>query len=248
MCPEVHIKALVLLSECADYYGQFDESAGFARLGKDTLSTIPTVRLGVARDELNQAKIRLVVAYTRGLYRRCEYETAEKLLDACRQHVMRYIQRPEIFPNYGTLGEIAYTLGRLYRQQQRFDSARKEFNTAINLYSLRGERKRRINTEIARDEEKFLIHKVATIVALGLAWCNYTQGALNAALFGNLAAARMLLRNTGDILNRAYADVVYSSSRRALIGNNAKTLDAVFKIVTNAKRLFHDYEHRTLGI
>jgi tetratricopeptide (TPR) repeat protein len=123
---------MVLLSEVYDYYGQFRASGSVSRLGKTILSAPPRRRL--LRNELAQAKVRLAVAYARSLYRRNKYDEAEKLLMDCRDYVTSYI-RNDSFPNFGTLGEIAYTLGRLHLQRQRFLSALGEFNTAIESYN-----------------------------------------------------------------------------------------------------------------
>lgn len=238
---ELPIKALVLLAECYDYYGQFTKSAWAAELGRDILSTMDSTRR-LQRDELSQAKIRLAVAYARSQYRSYCHDAAEKLLNQCRDYVNRYIVTRS-FPNYGTLGEIAYTLGRIHRQQQSFDSAISEFNAAVELYNARALWKRHRNEPEIEAEETFSAHKVATIVALGLSWCNYTRGALTVARDGNLIPAQMLLRNSGDILNRAYADVVFALTGRALAGQNVKRLKSLFRLVKDAKELFEDYEH-----
>jgi tetratricopeptide (TPR) repeat protein len=232
---------MVLLSEVYDYYGQFKASGSVSRLGKTILSAPPRRR--VLRNELAQAKVRLAVAYARSLYRRNKYDEAEKLLMDCRDYVTSYI-RKDSFPNFGTLGEIAYTLGRLHLQRQRFLSALGEFNTAIESYNERILRKRKDKAPNLEAEEAFSTHKVATIVALAVSWCNYARGSLATALFGNLIPSQMLLRNSGDVLNSAYADVVYASIARAYAGKDKKKLLSLRDLVTHAQAVFVKYKHR----
>ena len=241
---ELQIKALVLLSECFDYYGKFKEAFRYSQLGKDILPNM--LKRRTARDELSQAKVRLAVAYARSMYRRGALAAAETLLLECREYVTEYITTPT-FPNHGTLGEIAYTLGRVYRQEERFSSALDEFNTAIREYSdrLAFIAKHRIGKKNIKEEEAFSTHKIATIVTLGVAWCNYTRGALSAAIQGNLIPARMLLNKSGDVLNKAYADVVFASASRALARKkDISMLEYARELVTNAQQVFKHYNHR----
>ncbi|MFZ0229291.1 MAG: hypothetical protein WAL41_20630, partial [Mycobacterium sp.] len=244
---ELHIKTLVLLSECYDYYGKFRKALQYSQLGKDILSNMPKRKQG--RDDLSQAKVRLAVAYARSMYRRGDLgalAAAGKLLGDCREYVKQYIESPT-FPNHGTLGEIAYTLGRVYRQQERFGLALHEFNTAVKEYNDRLVfiTKSRVEKKNVAEEEAFSIHKIATIVALGVAWCNYTRGAISTAIQGNLVPSRMLLQRSGDILNSAYADVVYASASRALARKrDAKQLQDARELVTKARLVFEHYHHK----
>jgi tetratricopeptide (TPR) repeat protein len=185
----------------------------------------------------------LAIAFARSLYRDNKYDQAEKLLFGCRTYVTKYIVN-DSFPNFGTLGEIAYLLGRIERQRQHFVRALQEFNTAIESYNDRILCKRQNKVSMLAAEEAFSMHKVATIVALAVSWCNYSRGALTTALFGNLIPSQMLLRNSGDVLNSAYADVVYSSTARAYAGQNRRKLLQLREIVTNAQSVFERYKHR----
>jgi tetratricopeptide (TPR) repeat protein len=234
------IKSLVLLAEVYDYYGRFKASEGVARAGKNILSEPPRRR--ILRDELAQAKVRLAVAYARSLYRQNNYDEAEQRLFACRTYVLGHL-RNDNFPNFGTLGEIAYTLGRIHRQRQRFLSGLREFNTAVELYNERILLKRKEKAPNLEAEEAFSTHKVATIVALAISWCNFARGSLATALFGNLIPSQMLLRNSGDVLNSAYADVVYSSISRAYAGGDKRKLFLLRDLVTQAQTVFINYKH-----
>jgi tetratricopeptide (TPR) repeat protein len=234
------IKSLVLLSEVYDYYGRFRASEGVARSGKNILPESPRRR--IRRDELGQAKVRLAVAYAGNLYRQDKYDEAEQRLLACRTYVIEHI-RNDNFPNFGTLGEIAYTLGRIHRQRQRFLSALRELNAAVELYNDRILLKRRKQKRNLEAEEAFSTHKVATIVALAISWCNFARGSLATALFGNLIPSQMLLRNSGDVLNSAYADVVYSSISRAHAGGDKRKLLSLRDLVNEAHTVFINYKH-----
>ena len=237
------IKAAVLLAEVYDYYGQFDASAEAARSGKDVLASLMPPSSPTPRDKLSQAKIRLAVAYARSLYRAYQHDDAASLLHACRDYVVQHLVTPS-FPCCGTLGEIAYTLGRVHRQHQHFSGAFEEFNTAISLYDDRVDHKLQADPLSGLATVAFSAHKVATITALGVGWCNYTQGALRTAKYANLIPARLMLRRSGDVLNTAYADVIYASVLRALAGKDASVLASARQLATDAETVFVGYGHR----
>lgn len=234
------VKALVQLAECFDYYGRFDKAAAISLPGEGILDSLPQHKSNQENRQLRQSHIRLAVSYARSLYRRHEFDHAEALLMQCREYVETYL-RTNDYPNFGTLGEIAYTLGRLYREGQQYDSAKREFNTAIKFYEKRAHRN--LSLGVPSDDKQFSFHKVATIAALGLSKCNYTTGALSTALYGNLASARLVLQSTGDILNCKYADVIHASCVRALEGRERADLKGLTVIVQSAIKVFHNYGH-----
>jgi tetratricopeptide (TPR) repeat protein len=121
-----------------------------------------------------------------------------------------------------------------------------EFNIAIKEYNDRFVyiTKHRIGKKNIPEEKAFSMHKISTIVALGVSWCNYTRGAISTAIQGNLIPARMLLQQTGDVLNRAYADVVYASASRALARKgDVRELNDARELVLNARQVFERYRH-----
>src|ERR1700746_1205474 len=131
---QLQINARVLLAEVWDYYGNFDAAKEVSLPAPQILDLkkIPQIPLK-KKDALTKSKIRLRVAYARSLYRAPERTAVINILLDCREYVQNYLAS-EDFPCYGTLGEIAYTLGRTYRQRQRFDEALREFTEAIRLY------------------------------------------------------------------------------------------------------------------
>jgi len=235
------VKSSVLMAECYDYYGLFTDAELASNLGEKALSKVQRPPGSDGERELLQAKIRLAVAHARSLYRIPDYAAAERLLLQCRTVTKSALGDRK---NFGIRGEIAYALGRVYRQKQRYADASREFNKAIEMYNLRSEQKNSDRTDDREQAEAFSRHKVATIVALGLAWCNYTQGALGAAMYGNLIPARMLLKRSGDVLNSAYADVIYASTARALIGKDIKKLNELRALVIEAQNIFKKYDHK----
>jgi len=239
----VVIKSLVQMSECSDYYGDFASAARLSEPGNGVLQEgVLAQSRATDHDDRKrrQSLIRLAVSYARSLYRHSEFDEAESILLECRRYVESYLMADN-YRNLGTLGEIAYTLGRLYRQLRKFDIARREFHKAIRFYEERANRSQAPGTP--GDDLQFSIHKLATIAALGLAQCNYTTGALSTALYGNLASARLLLGRTGDILNSKYADVIHASAVRALEGRDGTDLTALSATVNGAAKVFHQYGH-----
>jgi tetratricopeptide (TPR) repeat protein len=238
----LQMKALVLLCEVYDYYGMFGAARECSSQGPRILSLRDPPRQRLPHDELLQAKVRLMVAHARSFYRSPKRTKVIELLLECRAYVGEHLAN-DTFPCYGTLGEIAYTLGRAYRQRQRYADALREFTEAIRLYDERARHKRRTDPLRADEAEQFSAHKVSVITALGVAWCNYTQGALQAAMFTNLVPARAILRQSQDVLNRAYADVIGASITRGLAGSDASVLEQATQDVTLARDVFAAYGH-----
>jgi len=120
-----HINALALLAEVWDYYGRFDVAKGLSIAAPHIIDLSEAPPKQIANDTLTQSKIRLMVAYMRSLYRAPERtDVVEKSLD-CRRYVREHLAS-DSFLCYGTLGEIAYTLGRAYRQRRQFADALRE--------------------------------------------------------------------------------------------------------------------------
>ena len=239
---EQQIKALVLLAEVWDYYGMFDAAKQASAPATWILSLNTPPPKQSPKDELTQSKVRLMVAYARSLYRAPVQTPVIDVLLACREYVGKHLAN-DYFPCYGTLGEISYTLGRAYRQRQRFTEALGEFTEAIRLYEERAVRKEKADPKGADEAIAFSAHKVAVILALGISWCNYTQGALSTAIYANLIPASAILRRSKDILNRAYADVLRASIVRALTGKDTAKLGVARKRVEAAREIFRDYGH-----
>jgi hypothetical protein len=242
---EQQIKSLVLLSEIWDYYGMFDVAKELSAPAIRLVSLQPPPQKQPIK--LMQSKIRLMVAYARTLYRAQERTDVIDVLLRCREYVQTYLVKRS-FPCYGTLGEIAYTLGRAYRQRQQFTDALHEFTEAIKFYEKRAVHKRKTGATNADEAEAFSGHKVATILALGVSWCHYTQGALKSALYAELVPAVIILRPSKDVLNRAYAEVIRGSIVRALTGNTTDLAEAR-EDVKDARLVFveHGHQHYAAG-
>ena len=194
---------------------------------------------------LRQAKVRLArwrllrLAIGRG-----ELNRAEALLQQCRLTIEKQIATTNL-PCLGSRGEIAYALARVYRQQQKFVSAQREFEIAIELYGDRASFRSQYSDHYKdhKSDKQFSQHKIATIMALGISWCHYTQGALSTAISANLVPGRLLLSQSGDELNRCYADVIYASAVRAR-GDEKDALAYSERAVREAREVFLKNGHR----
>ena len=240
---EIILKTRVLLCEVHDYLGEYEAAAALAAPGYDEFESMPSTPPSTeAEHSLSLTRVRLATAYARSLYRRYAHHEAHDILKHCRKVINQQL-RSAAHPCLGSLGEIAYLVGRVARQQQRLQYAIPEFNAAMHLYDQRGTLKSATADDHAVQEGAFSAHKCGTILALGTGWSNYNTGALSRALSENLIPARALLRNTGDVLNRAYADVIYSSTRRAIEGGNDDVLGQLLKLVQSALHIFKEYGH-----
>ena len=236
----LQLKALVELFYVHDYYGNFSFAQQHVAIGRQLLEELEQQRprpLGHSPDD--QSRVRLVVAYGVGRYRDHDLETAERVLVRARRFLEDNVPADMFL---GTRGELAYALGRVYRQEQMFISATREFEKAISYYHRRVEQ-RKICGKARATDETFSRHKIAIIMGLAIGWCNYTQGRLSTAIATNLIPARTLLQSSGDELNAAYADVIYASACRAR-GGAWDSLDELYKLVSNAKNVFTRYQHR----
>jgi tetratricopeptide (TPR) repeat protein len=236
----LQIKALVELFYVYDHYGDFGIAKQQVEIGPRLLEELESpeaVPLGQSPD--GQSRVRLAVAYGVGLYRDHELEAAKDVLLRA-QRILEGSVAQDLF--LGTRGELAYALGRVYRQQQMFLSAAHEFERAISFYHRRVDERKKHGKSRATDET-FSRHKIAIIIGLAVGWCNYTQGRLSTAISTNLIPARMLLRSSNDELNASYADVIYASACRAR-GSAWDSLDKLFTLVNNAKVVFTRYRHK----
>lgn len=236
----LQLKALVELFYVHDHYGNFPFAQQLVVLGPQLLDGLEQQKpFPPGRSQVDQSRVRLVVAYGVGCYRDHELEAAERILVRARRVLEDNIP-PDLF--LGTRGELAYALGRVYRQQQMFITATREFEKAISLYHRRVEQ-RKIHGKARSTDETFSRHKIAIIIGLAIGWCNYTQGRLSTAIATNLIPARTLLQSSNDELNAAYADVIYASACRAR-GSPWDSLGKLYHLVRNAIKVFTKYDHK----
>ncbi|MBO0799592.1 MAG: tetratricopeptide repeat protein, partial [Blastocatellia bacterium] len=151
----------------------------------------------------------------------------------------------DTFPCFGTVGQISYYLGRVYRQMGRFDEAEENFAKAIEYYHRRAEQKKRqyaADPRRVRLEVDFALHRSAICLGLGIGWVNYTRGHLTSALHNNIIPARIVFLNTNDELNQASLNVILGAIKRS--ARNRKEVRSSLEPIQRAYDVFASYGHR----
>jgi tetratricopeptide (TPR) repeat protein len=203
-------------------------------------------------------KVRLCLNYAQSFhYRAHEYDKAEEIIKCCRDFVMEELRDEEDFQCFGTLAQINYYLGRVYRQKLDYETAERCFALSMeNYYERAGERINRLEQDpslrkdparlqrLKAEELAFATYRSGVVLALGLGWMAYARGHLTKALQTSIIPARILLRHAqGDELSIAYIDLIYASILRALSGRDAKGLKPAIENALRAYRVFERNEH-----
>jgi hypothetical protein len=261
-----YLKCRCMCAEIFDQFGLLDESKRASEEGRELLNELYTLtRKNYQNEEkkLIREKVRLCISFALAhYYQDHDYESAKDILVFCRNLVENVLHDESEFPSFGTLAQINYGLGRTYRQIHDYASANDCFAKSIEYYYNRAKRRveelenrlknlkekdLRKEDEIKRlclEELTFAMHRSAISNSLGLGWTSYAVGHLRKALYNNLIPARLLLMYVRDELSAAYVDLIYSSTVRALSGNDERKLRAGIETASKSYETFQANGHR----
>jgi tetratricopeptide (TPR) repeat protein len=258
-----YLKSRCMLAEVFDQFGFRQQAKEASRDGAEILNQIPsgidtTLQVVESRHVLRE-KIRLCIDYVQThFYREHDYPEALRMVLRCRDFVERHLQRKGEFNCYGTLGQIYYVAGKIYRQQNDYGAAEQCFALAIENYYQRARTKiaqyqEAMQHQAAGDSEQQMQRlqedlaltrlKTGIALALGIGWINYARGHLHEALNTNINPARVLLLHARDELSSAYLDLIYSSITRALSNKDAVKLSRAIEMAEGAYHVFLENEH-----
>jgi tetratricopeptide (TPR) repeat protein len=254
-----YLKSRCMTTEIFDQFGLLDEAKEASREGEEFFKEIPaeidaSVRVNESR-EIVREKIRLCIDYAQThFYREHKYPEAQQIVFRCRDYVEQALQKKGEFNCYGTLGQIYYLAGKIYRQQNDYGAAEDCFSLAIENYYRRARSKieqsqgTRENSlrELSGVNEDLALTRLKTGIslALGIGWINYARGHLRQALNNNIQPARVLLLHARDELSSAYLDLVYSSITRALANKDDAKLQKAIRLAESAYKIFRENEHQ----
>lgn len=252
-----YLKSRCMTAEVFDQFGFVQEAKDASQEGADFLKEIPSeidasVQLTQSREILRE-KVRLCIDYAQThFYREHDYPMAQSAVFRCRNFVEQVLQKKGEFNCYGTLGQIYYVAGKIYRQQNDYGAAEDCFSLSIENYYHRAQskieqlraganswqRQRDVDDDLALTRLKAGIS-----LALGIGWINYARGHLQQALNTNINPARVLLLHARDELSSAYVDLIDSSITRALSNKDAAKLERAIELAQRAYRVFRENEH-----
>lgn len=253
-----YLKSCCMTAEIFDQFGLRHEAQKASQEGAEFLKEIPSeidpeMKFKDSREVVRE-KIRLSIDYVQThFYRAHNYHDAQKIVIRCRDFVEKVLQKKGEFNCYGTLGQIYYVAGKIYRQQNDYGKAEECFSLAIENYYQRARAKieqfkrtpgnskqdcQRLDDDLALTRLKSGIS-----LALGIGWINYARGHLQQALNTNINPARVLLLHARDELSSAYLDLIYSSIARALSKKDAAKLKKAIELAEGAYNVFSKNEH-----
>lgn len=256
------LKSKCMIGEVYDQFGKASESERVTQEGEQIFSQLSSGALHPTRADgdrrILREKVRLCLNYAQSFhYRAHDYDKAEEVIKCCRDFVMDELRDEEDFKCYGTLAQINYYLGRVYRQKLDYETAERCFALSMeNYYERAGDRINRLEKDqsllkdparlqrLTAEELAFATYRSGIVLALGLGWMAYARGRLTKALQTSIIPARILLRHArGDELSVAYIDLIYASILRALGGMDTKGLQPAIDNALRAYKVFERNEH-----
>jgi tetratricopeptide (TPR) repeat protein len=246
--PIQYLKAKAFICEVYDCFGCIDESKEVIREGGEIFKRLPDgieSATPLEERELLREQIRLCLGWANAeYYRTHQYDKALEVVSRIHHLVLQGLMN-DTFPCFGTMAEISYYLGRIYRQVGRFDDAEENFAKAMECYHRRAEQKKR---QFAGDPRRaqlsvnFALHRSAICLGFGIGWVNYTRGHLTRALHNNIIPARIVLLNTNDELSQASLNVILGAIKRS--AKNRKEIRSSIEHIQKAYDIFASYGHR----
>ncbi len=176
------------------------------------------------------------------------YERAACVLEICYK-LAEAISSDDFHP-YGLLGQIDYFTGCCLRQINRLNDSEKKFTQVLDHYLHRINikfKKYILTKESEENWESFrlsagLSRYRTAITLMARSDLNRRRGNLRIALYQNLAVARIILGETKDTVNRAYARMLYAIISREMYGNLKSLLEAL-EMIKLAEKDFSEMEH-----
>jgi tetratricopeptide (TPR) repeat protein len=243
-----YLKAKAFFYEVYDCFGCIDESKQLVQEGGEIFKRLPDVvesATPLEERELLREQIRFCLSWANAeYYRTHQYDKAQEVVSRIHRLVLHGLMN-DTFPCFGTVGQISYYLGRIYRQMGRLDDAEENFAKAIEYYHRRAEQKKRQfagDPRRIRLEVDFALHRSAICLGLGIGWVNYTRGHLSTALHNNIIPARIVFLNTNDELNQASLNVILGAIKRS--AKNRKEIRSSIELIQKAYDVFASYGHR----
>jgi tetratricopeptide (TPR) repeat protein len=255
------LKSKCMIAEVFDQFGLIKEAEQIVQEGEEFLKQIQTdAPVKVKEDKyILREKVRLCLNYAQVIfYRNHNYDEAEKIILRCRDFVESVLKDEKEFQCFGTIAQINYYLGRVYRQKTEYAAAEACFALSMENYYHRADQrvaKFRSDSLLCNDpvlldkmiseELAFATHRSGIVLALGIGWMGYARGHLTKALYNNIIPARvMLLHAQDEQLSTAYLHLIYASILRALFGRDEKGLKPAIEEAEKAYEVFRVNNHR----
>lgn len=241
------IKSTSLVAEILDYMGCVKESQWISTEGKRIFNQLPeelTPSTTLTERKLIKERIRFCLSYAQSLYRKHKYEEAKEIIIKCNVLCESLPDANQDFFCFGTLAHIHYVLGRIFRQTNEYNLAEEHFATSINYYYQRADQRKKTyenDKERVSEEINFVQQRVAILMVLGLAWINYTVGALKLARNNNILPARVLLSQSKDFIDTAYVNLMDGLIMRSLAGSDKKQLAPAIETIKKAYKVFKTF-------
>lgn len=245
-----YLTALGWGADVMEYFGHVREGTDTYLLVKDEGPRIsaslidrssPTteIEMKIAREE-----VWVALSWSRALYRRHKYAEALQVLQRCEDFVLNKLQRKG-FECHLTLAGLWSLHAKVLRQLVNLQDAKIYYDLALSrIYQrLEAGADARVNCEVAR------------ILAFGHGWILYTQGLLQEARAA-VSTALVILHKTGDVISKAYGELLLCSVARARIGVGAAagteqaaaidrpTLTEVIEAMQEPYDTFKEYGHK----
>jgi tetratricopeptide (TPR) repeat protein len=242
-----YYKAAAMVSEVSYY---FDDLA-LARKAVEEFQNFKVRSQSIGNRGLARERIRCYLAHIQAtLYYDYDYAQAKDRIKECITFIERKLVS-EDFRCAGTLAWANYQLGCCLRQLHKLEEAENIFIRSARHQCDRAKNKKALilkqypphkRLSPTQDEILFCNRRLAIVLGLGIAFCDYTRGRLSAAL-ENLTVARTLLAYCDDPLNDAYLNLLFGSVMRCQAGSDPSQLEEAERIVIKARRDFRKLGH-----
>ena len=194
------------------------------------------------RTALNLAVVHYYVSH--------KYESASILLETCRSLALTTKTADGVSP-YRLLAQIDYFTACAMRQDNRLSDADVKLREVLDHYLDQTDWKRKKYLKSNRNAENRaefersarLARYRAALTLMARSDLNRRFGNLSIALYANLAVARIILTETNDTINLAYARMLFAIISREMYANEEDILRAL-EMINESHDEFHEMGHQ----
>jgi hypothetical protein len=179
-----------------------------------------------------------------------KYEPASILLENCRTLALTTKTEDGVAP-YRLLAQIDYFTACAMRQDNRLSAADVKLREVLDHYLDQTDWKRKRYLKSNKDAESCaafertarMARYRAALTLMARSDLNRRFGNLSIALYANLAVARIILAETNDTINLAYARMLFAIISREMYANEEEILRAL-EMIGESQHDFQEMDHQ----
>jgi tetratricopeptide (TPR) repeat protein len=257
--PKDGLRARCLVCEIYDYYCRYKPAEKIVSKQAELFRGAWQEGKMEADVDLAEHQIQTVIHYADARYRLNlnDWGEVEQILKECEKRTLEIEKvaasgsgaHDRAMAISDIKARIAFSRGRVARQNGRYEDAEKHFRGCIeHLFGYVGAAAARYQNQRTRLEQELAYsnNTMAVVLSLGLSWMFVQKGQLLSARL-LVTTARILFEGTTDALRKAFCQMLIGTIERSEAGRDPDKLDVAIANLQKASNSFSKLDHDRYG-